>query len=314
MKVLGQTVPFWSRVRSWMAAPSRRAASRQPAIGLALGGGFARGLAHLGVLKVLEENQIPIHAVAGISAGSIIGGAYAGGVSVQEMIQSAASVKFRDFARWTFSRMALASNARMEQFLARSFRKKTFEELGLPLAVVATDLLSGEPVVFRHGDLVGPVRASCAYPGLFLPVKVDGRTLIDGAFSCAVPVAALQQMGATHVIAVHLLTGSQPAALPTNMIELISQCFSLLQTRNDGEWRQAAQVVIEPDVTGYAWDQFEQASKLIAAGEAAARAAMPTIQSWLRLQPAPTASGPAHDSRPRFSAGALKSITSRPAL
>lgn len=267
----------------WMWPADIGRSPGQPVIGLALSGGFARGLAHLGVLKVLEENGIPIHAIAGISAGSVIGGAYASGASVEEMAACASLVRFKDFAGWTLSRMGLASNERMEPFLERIFRATTFEELRIPLAVVATDLQSGEPVVFRKGDIIGPVRASCAYPGFFLPVKINGRTLIDGAFSGPVPIAPLKQMGVTHIIAVHLVTWH--SSRPTNLIQLINQCFSLMQAREGSDWRRAAQVVIEPDVTGYAWDDFEQAPRLIAAGEAATRAVIGPIRAWLRPAP-----------------------------
>lgn len=270
---------FTARFRTWIASGPRRTPPGEPVIGLALGGGFARGLAHLGVLKVLQENGVPIHMIAGTSAGSVVGGAYAGGASVDQMIECARSVKFRDFAGWTISRLGLASNKRMEQFLTRFFPATTFEQLRIPLAVTSTDLLTGEPVIFRRGDLLGPVRASCAYPGLFLPVKVAGKTLIDGAFSCPMPIEALKQMGATHIVAVYLGTGFRSAP-PGNMIQIVNQCFALMQKRISGEWRKEAHAVIEPDVAGFAWDDFAQAPRLIAAGEAAARKALPGIRAW----------------------------------
>ena len=268
-----------ARYRTWIDNGPRRTPPGEPVIGLALGGGFARGLAHLGVLKVLEENRIPIHMIAGTSVGSIVGGAYAGGANVDTMIECARSVKFRDFAGWTISRMGLASNERMEKYLMRFFPATTFEKLRIPFAVTTTDLLTGEPVVFRRGDMIGPVRASCAYPGLFLPVKIAGRTLVDGAFSCPIPIEALKQMGATHILAVYLGPGFHGAP-PGNMIQIVNQCISLLQTRIGREWRQEAHVIIEPAVTGFAWDDFDQGPPLIAAGEAAARKALPAIRAW----------------------------------
>lgn len=270
-------------VRAWWTARSSRrpAPFEKPVIGLALGGGFARGLAHVGVLKVLEENQIPIHAVAGVSVGAFIGGAYCAGMSVEEMIDAAGSVRFGHFARWTLSRLALASNAKMEQLLERYLHKETFEELRIPLAVIATDITDGEQVVFRSGNLIEPIRASCAYPGLFLPVQIGERTLIDGGFSCAVPTAVLAGMGATHIIAVHLICNPFPSAIPTNIFQMVGQCFALLQKRAGSEWRQTAQCIIEPPVTGHSWDSFDHAATLIAAGEQATRAMMPRIRGWL---------------------------------
>lgn len=284
----------WSGgVRRWLATARRDtprhpdASFQPPIIGLALGGGFARGLAHIGVLRIFQQNSIPIHMIAGTSVGSIIGGAYASGMSVNAMAEMASSVRFSDFARWTVSRLGFASNARMEQFLRRLLKKTTFEELELPLAVNATDITTGEEVIYRSGNLMEPIRASCAYPGLFLPVKIGERTLIDGGFSCAVPVAALAQMGATHIIAVHLVCTPYPSPIPTNVFQMVAQCFTLLQMRAGTEWRAEARCVIEPPVAGYGWDQFEAAPQLIAAGEQAAQAAIGKIQGWLEPRLAP---------------------------
>lgn len=275
----------WSSgVRQWLRnhrTGDWKVSSERPIVGLALGGGFARGLAHIGVLRILEQNHIPIHMLAGTSVGSIIAGAYASGMPIDEMAEVARSVRFSHFARWTVSRMGLASNARMEKFLRRFLKKKNFEELNIPLAVNATDIGTGTEVVYRSGGLIDPIRASCAYPGLFLPVKIGERTLIDGGFSCAVPVTALAEMGATHIIAVHLVCSPFPSPIPTNVFQMIAQCFSLLQTRAGTEWRDRARSIIEPAVAGHAWDAFEAAPKLIAAGEQAAAAALSKIQSWL---------------------------------
>jgi NTE family protein len=284
-QVLGQK---WSearaQARAWIASQPDLSSIRNPKkpfIGLALGGGFARGTAHLGVLKCLEEHKIPIHAIAGTSAGAFIGSAYAGGVGIERLIECSKTIRFADLGRWTISRMGLATNERIEQFLSRCIPHTTFERLSIPMVVAATDLMLGEPVFFRKGDLVGPVRASCAFPGLFQPVKVNGRMLIDGAFSCPVPVAALVEMGATHIIAVHLGTGVLYPTMPKNMIQVVNQCFSVLQRRAAREWRKDAQYVIEPEVTCYEWDDFEQCSNLIAAGEAAARPIIAKLQADL---------------------------------
>jgi len=170
-------------------------------IGLALGGGFARGIAHIGVIKVLEEENIPIQFVAGTSVGALIGAAYCSGLCCAELEEIALQVRFKHFASWTLSRYGFASNQRMIGFLNRILKAKTFEELRTPLAVTATDFSTGEGVVFRSGPLVDPVRASCAYPGMFLPVKIDGRLLIDGMLAHAVPSVPLREMGASRVLA-----------------------------------------------------------------------------------------------------------------
>ena len=123
-------------------------------IGLALGGGFARGFAHLGVLQVLEQHQIPISHIAGTSVGSILGAAYASGAPLAKIIETCRTLRFRDIARWRVSRLGLASNQRLESLIERVFDSRQFEDLRIPLSVVATDLTSGDPVVFTQGNLV----------------------------------------------------------------------------------------------------------------------------------------------------------------
>jgi NTE family protein len=258
--------------------------SPTPQIGLALGGGFARGLAHIGVFKVLEEEKIPIACVAGTSVGAVIGAAYCSGMSAAELSEMASVVRFRDFARWTISRYGFASNERMVGFLKRVLKVRTFEELRIPMAVTATDFISGEGVVFRSGQLIEPVRASCAYPGMFLPVQIDGRLLVDGMLAHTVPTVPLRKMGANHVIGVYLRSHWCDATGPRHVFEVISQCFSIAQEQMSGLWRAAADSVMEPDVAGFGYDSFERATELIAAGEAAARAAMPQIRAWLQPQ------------------------------
>jgi NTE family protein len=252
-------------------------------IGLALGGGFARGIAHIGVLKVLEAENIPIQFVAGTSVGALIGAAYCSGVTIPELEQIATRVRFKHFARWTLSRYGFASNQRMIGFLSSILKVKTFEELQIPLAVTATDFSTGEGVVFHSGPLVDPVRASCAYPGMFLPVKVRGRLLVDGMLAHAVPAVPLREMGAERVLAVHL-KGSWASrdAGPRHLFDVIGQCFSIAQDMTCGVWKAASDLVISPDVNGYKYDDFEHSPDLIRAGEKAARAALPEIRKWLQ--------------------------------
>ncbi|HKU28667.1 MAG TPA: patatin-like phospholipase family protein, partial [Candidatus Sulfotelmatobacter sp.] len=173
--------------RGLAPAPQPAAPAKVPSIGLALGGGFARGIVHVGILKALEAEGIPINFVAGTSVGALIGATYCSGVTPEELEQIASRVRFRDLARWTLSRYGFATNLRMISFLDRVLKVKTFEELRIPLAVTATDFASGEGVVFRTGPLTDPVRASCAYPGVFLPVTVNGRMLVDGMLAHSLP-------------------------------------------------------------------------------------------------------------------------------
>ena len=175
---------------------------RRPRLGLALGGGFARGIAHIGVLKVLVENQIAIDALAGISSGSIAAAAFASGCTIEEMTLAARELRWSRFARWTFPRLGFATNERMDSLLAEILHCQTFDQLKIPLAVVAGDLRTGEAVIFREGDLKMPVRASCSFPGLFVPIEYDGRLLIDGAIVTSVPVSALSDVDL--IVAAHV--------------------------------------------------------------------------------------------------------------
>ncbi len=263
------------------------AETRMPAIGLALGGGFARGVAHIGVFKVLEEANIPLRCLAGTSVGAIMGAIYASGVSVREMEKIAALVRFKDFARWTLSRRGLASNDRMIPFFDKVLKVKTFEELKIPFAVVATDFATGEPVVFRSGPLIPAIRASCAYPGIFLPVEVNGRLMVDGLLAYSVPTPPLRQMGAERVIGSHLKAAWVGKDGPRHVLEIIGQCFSIAQTKMANHWKEEADVILEPDVAGFAFDDFQRAAELVRRGEQAARAALPEIRSWMKApQPA----------------------------
>ena len=265
-------------------------------LGLALGGGFARGLAHVGVLKVLEEENIPVSLIGGTSVGAVIGAAYASGVSAKELEEISALVRFKHFARWTLSRFGFASNDRMKAFLEKVLKVSTFEECRLPLAVSATDFTTGDPVVFTSGPLCDAVRASCAYPGMFLPVSVNGRLLVDGMLAHAVPAEPLRDMGATHVIAVYLSAHWMNLRGPRHVFDVIGQCFSIAQAKNSAMWKTAADVVIEPDVRGFSYDGFERAPELIRAGEAAMRAVLPQVREWFAA-PAP-ASAPSKSPAP----------------
>jgi NTE family protein len=273
-----------------------------PKIGLALGGGFARGLAHIGVLKVFEEENIPISFIAGTSVGALLGATYCSGVSAKEMEELAGLVRFKHFAKWTISRYGFASNERMVGFLAKILKCKTFEELRIPLAVTATDFVTGEGVVFDSGPLIDPVRASCAYPGMFLPVNIRGRLLVDGLLAYSVPTIPVRRMGADKVIGVHLRAHWVNGNGPRHIFDVIGQCFSIAQSKMCGLWQPAADLIVEPDVAGFSYDGFERASELVKAGEQATRAALPEIRKWMATEPAVAtvaATATSHPARPQ---------------
>ncbi len=261
---------------------------RMPAIGVALGGGFARGIAHIGVLKVLEEEGIPVRMVAGTSVGAIMGAAYCSGLTIAELEDLAHKVRFTTFARWTLSRYGFASNDRMTSFLARILKVQTFEEMRIPLGVAATDFKTGKGAVFTSGSIVDPVRASCAYPGMFLPVEIDGSWLVDGMLSYPVPTVPVREMGAERVLAVHLKGQWSKTNVPRHYFDVIGQSFAIAQDMMSAVWRNAADIVIEPDVAGFDYDDFKRADELIRVGELAMRAALPQVRKWLEA-PAETA-------------------------
>jgi NTE family protein len=261
--------------------PSAINSPQEVAIGLALGGGFARGIAHVGVLKVLEEENIPIRVICGTSVGALIGACYCSGLSAAEMEVVARRTRFTTFARWTLSRCGFASNDRMIDFLTRTMKCRTFEELRIPLGVSATDFNTGEGVVFHSGSIVDPVRASCAYPGMFLPVEIGGRYLVDGMLSHPVPTRPLREMGADRVLAVHLKGTWANGGAPRHLFDVIGQSFAIAQDAMSPVWRSAADLVVEPEVAGFAYDDFKRTGDLIHAGEVAMRKALPEVRKWI---------------------------------
>lgn len=253
----------------------------RPGIGLALGGGFARGFAHLGVLQVLEDHQIPISHIAGTSVGSILGAAYASGAPLARIMDACRNLRFRDIARWRVSRLGLASNQRLGALIERVFSSRQFEDLRIPLAVVATDLSSGEPVVFTQGNLVDAIRASCAFPGLFEPVEIGTRCLADGGLVAPVPTHAARLLGATTVIGVSVGVHDGHRGAPTNIFQVVSRAVGAAQKHQLEIWEKHADLVLRPDVQSLSWDNFDRAEEAIQAGAATARRALPRIQKLL---------------------------------
>lgn len=268
----------------------RPRADGEPRIGLALGGGFARGIAHVGVLRAFERHGIPIHCITGVSAGSVVAAAYASGARADDIARVASSMRFSDVARWSLCRMGFMGSERMKRFLERLLKTYRFEEMRLPLGVVATDLCTGEPVSFRDtGDVFVPIRASCSYPGLFRPVHAGDRLLVDGAMSVEIPAFLARELGATHVVSVWL--PAPPCRRPpANVFQVVRRCFQIMQGRSESGWRRESDLIITPDLKSVEWNGFEAGRELLNAGDEAALAALPAIQSWFsRHVPSPAA-------------------------
>jgi NTE family protein len=264
-------------------------------VGVALGGGFARGLAHIGVLKVLVENQIPIDALAGASVGSIVAAGFASGLSPLEMMVFGRRTQWRTFARWTVSKLGLATNERMAVWLRSTLRGLTFEDLAIPLSVVAADISTGEAVTFQSGDLIPPLRASCSFPGLFVPIAYQGRLLVDGAIVDSVPVSPLRESRVGVIVGVHLKVSDRPGHVPANLFQVIGQSFQIAQGRNRAAWRDYCDVVIEPEVSGFSWDDFKRIDELVEAGERAAKEALSELRALVKSRTViATQPNPAH--------------------
>lgn len=268
--------------------------NERPRVGLALSGGAARGVAHVGVLKVLLEAGVQIDCVAGTSAGALVGGAFAAGLSIAEMEAFGRSMRWRDFGRMAFSRLGIQTNARMEDFIRSRFPVTRFEELPIPFAAVATDLHTGAAVVLKdEGDVAFAIRASCTVPGWYVPVTdKQGRQLVDGGLVANVPTVAARGLGADIVIAVDVNSeGAKFLGPPQSAIGVLFQSMLVVQrTVAAHQWREA-DLVIAPPVGHIRWDEMTRADEFLAAGEEAARAALERLKKLIapvpQLPPAP---------------------------
>jgi NTE family protein len=207
---------------------------------------------------------------------------YASGTPLHHLEAGARSMKFKDVAGWTVSKMGLMTSHRMEVFLRRLLAVHRFEQMRIPLGVVTCDLKTGAPVVFsQRGDVVPAVRASCAYPGLFRPIEIDGKLLVDGGMALDIPAPTARQMGSAKVIAVSLEMDEIPAD-PTNLAQVINRCFQILQAQTGPRWRPDADLVLTPKINTFGWDSFDQTDRMIQAGRQAAEAALPQIREWMQ--------------------------------
>ena len=253
----------------------------RPTIGLALSGGAARGMAHAGVLRALVENDISIDFIAGTSAGSIVGGAFAAGMPVEEIEQLSRNLRWRDIGRVTVSRLGIQSNERLELYLRERLPKTRFEDLQIPFAAVATDLKSGAAVVMKEqGDVPFAIRASCAIPGWYVPVVDDeGRQLVDGGLVAVVPSSVARSLGADVVIAVDVnAEGATFFGSTNSLIGVLLQSMLVVQRTASHYQIESADLVIRPRVGHIRWDEMGRAEELIEAGYSAAIDAMPEIR------------------------------------
>lgn len=257
---------------------------QRPRIGLALSGGAARGIAHIGVLRALREHNIPIDCVAGTSAGSLVGGALASGMSFPEIEDLGRTLRWRDIGRMTVSRLGIQSNERMEHYLRARLPVTRFEDLPIPFAAVATDLHTGTAVIMRdEGDVPFALRASCAIPGWYVPVTDEhGRQLVDGGLVAVVPSAAARGLGADLVFAVDVnAEGAMFMGPPQSIIGIILQSMIVVQKTATLHQLQQADLVVRPRVGHIRWDETARSEELLTAGYEAGIESMAAIKELI---------------------------------
>lgn len=258
---------------------------KPPKLGLVLGGGAARGFAHVGVIQVLEEAGIRPSLVVGTSAGSLVAAFYASGKTGAQLQQVAESMEEAAFADWTlpiFSRGMLRGEA-LARYVGLQVKGQLIENMPMPLGIVATDLNTGQGVMFRRGDTATAVRASSAVPALFQPVKIGGREYVDGGLVSPVPVRYARQMGAELILAVDISSAPEGNA-SKDTLQILMQTFAIMgKSINSFELREA-DVVVRPSLPGVSSADFGARRQAIVAGRVAMQALLPQLQEALLVK------------------------------
>lgn len=252
-------------------------------VGLALGGGVARGLAHIGVLSELERAGIPIDCIAGTSIGALIGAAYSAGLELDDLKAIAARTGWWQVSRPFFSAGGFVTFQQMEQWIEDNVGQFDVRDLAIPFAAVASDLLSGERVILSEGRLCTAIRASCSVPGFVPPVESDGRILVDGGITDNIPADVARLLGADYVIGVDIF---MPALRPR--LGPFSQGIAAIETlvRHAGKGSNECDCLIVPHLEGHSYFKFSHYKQLIALGEEATRQQLPAIREALsRAEP-----------------------------
>lgn len=239
-------------------------------IGLALGGGSARGMAHIGILRALEELAVPVHCLAGTSSGSIIGALFAAGYSPGQLADLARSTSWRDLSQLLVPRRSLLGNGRMEKLLQELLHGQRFEQLTLPFAAVCTDLYTAEKVVLKDGSVARAVRASCSIPGIFEPLERGQQLLVDGGLVENVPVKTARELGADYVIAVDLYASAAGSSQIDGIMGVLARSFEIMQRQLSMPDFHSADVFIAPDMAGESLIDLTQVDRYIELGYQAA--------------------------------------------
>lgn len=252
-----------------------------PRIGLALSGGTAKSVTHVGVIKALVEAGIPIHCVAGTSGGSIVASMFASGMPISTMETVATTMSWRKLVSIRLTRLGFISSERIAEFVRETVGDLAFEDLNLPTAVVATDLVTGDRKVFRSGSLALAVRASCSIPQIYLPVEIGGEYYVDGGLCQYLPVETALDLGADFVIASHLAPVDPSYRRPQNILQLVVQITGLIARKNYPVSERLANFVIHPNIDPYSSFDFEHAGEMIEIGYDTARRSIPLLRESL---------------------------------
>lgn len=247
-------------------------------VGLALSGGIAKAIAHIGVLRALVEARVPVHAVSATSGGAIVGSFFAAGHTIPEMEEIARSISWKRLATVTIPKLGLLSNAGVEHLLDTQLAVRRFEELRIPLAVVGANLSTGRKAVFTSGKIAPAVRASCSIPQLFTPVEIDGDLISDGALVEYLPIETLADLGCELKFGVNL--GSirdWHEKTPGNIFEIALRTTGFVSQRNAAESEKFADYVIRPDLSAFGPYELHRADELLAAGHEAGTCAAPRL-------------------------------------
>jgi NTE family protein len=247
-------------------------------VALVLGAGSARGFAHVGVLKVLESNKIPVHLIVGTSAGSFVGSMYAYGYNSFQLQKMSFSMEKGDIIDLTVPDNGFIKGEKLEEFINKTVNNTLIEKMRIPFYAVATDILNGQEVVFGKGNTGKAVRASCSIPGIFRPVKIEGRMYVDGGVVSPVAVDAARRMGADVVIAVDIAFAAGEAQ-PESTIDTMLQAISIMYSKLSAMQLQRADVVIRPKVAHIGTGDFSKRHEAVLEGEKAALEALPAIQN-----------------------------------
>ena len=253
-----------------------------PKIGLALGSGGARGFAHLGVLKALKDNAIPVDMIAGSSMGALVACFYAFGHDIDQLIKLSKAFRRKHYLDFTIPKMGFITGNRVKNLIKLFMQGKNIEDLQIPVTVIATDLQTGEKVELTEGPIAETVRASISIPGIFIPEKLNGRLLIDGGVADRVPVSTVKKMGADIVIGVDVARVNPKEEILT-VYDVIMQSLDILQMEIGAARESESDIMIRPHVEIFSARAFKRIEEIIMAGEEETLNMMPAIKDAIRL-------------------------------